>query len=1058
MALLNTVNDPIQIDSRKFLSALNDSAQSKIAVFEERVQQMGKSAGKNWRLAALHAKQLYIEDIKTRQYFVADHLREQHGKVTISNIRPLEIVEDEKQGLFAETCEKLVSAIEENDQKGMQVSFDRMKAQRFSGRAVPYSGAVRCRDGVLRHINIKPNGVSLEEDTRSQLISTIVESLKDRVLVENGMVVSGSFGDGDPVDLPVTKWASRKLVARRMMEAAKNAYWSEGFQNRIYHSAKLVSEGKIDEAVQFISPFLDDKEEFTLLNRAQVQTLVENSLAAKAIFNQQLCDDVATLVFKTNMRMSRSKIIDEWRNIARKSEHPALADNVRILAESKNFESAYQKFLALMFETISNREVAAEALATTLDVLRSKTPKIRESHELSSKLNGLIARLKDKNFDDAAIYEAEDLIATIQEELAAADTLQGFDQMPPGGGPPGAAGAGGPTGADALDIGGGSGAPVININSPLIQIGGQSSAGADKAAEELPPPPPEAGGDEDLDALLGAGGGAPAPGAPAPGAPPAPAPGTPPPGATTPLESKKRRKALSESRPVHYEMKDEDDDDMPGDEEVSESYDPYAISSSEKVNIREGINISDYGAPVITNDADLRKIVRIMQRLATEHRLVGENLEKNLPSMAKVSMKALGLRIPESKMHRALEQVVTCFTESADEEDDDGGSAPFKGAAPLFKKKGSSGSSSSSKSSGKPWESDSDDSDSDSDSDNDSDSDCDSDCDDDKDSGKPWESDEGVAEDQYHPPRIPPMGYGRASIGKTTKESRIKWSEKQNDAILGEYAGVKFVFDHGGDADIDPVILSEDGSVEIPIPVELVESAFAAAKMSDGDPRGFVRWVGQSIEQLRPITDDEDKALNEAIAKITTGPDGTISVEVSDDVGVNELGAGGAGAGDEEMIADTGEMEGDVEGGMDDADGMSPVDSIDASGGGAVGADAGESEEMPDFEDDGMGGDQSMDDQSMGGEPDMGGGGPDMGGNAVNGQAGEEEEEDGMFEDQDITSPTNAKYTKHVKDNLRDAPDHKLPKKTDDELKSIGPTVKKDDGTGTKPPTAKKGD
>jgi hypothetical protein len=80
----------------------------------------------------------------------------------------------------------------------------------------------------------------------------------------------------------VTKWAARKLVARRMRDAAQNAYWSEGFQTRIYGLAKLVNEGKIEEAVKSISTFLDEMEEFTLLTRAQTQTLVENTLAAKA--------------------------------------------------------------------------------------------------------------------------------------------------------------------------------------------------------------------------------------------------------------------------------------------------------------------------------------------------------------------------------------------------------------------------------------------------------------------------------------------------------------------------------------------------------------------------------------------------------------------------------------------------------------------------------------------------------------------------------------------------------------------------------------------------------
>jgi hypothetical protein len=101
---------------------------------------------------------------------------------------------------------------------------------------------------------------------------------------------------------------------------------------------------------------------------------------------------------RTNLKSTASKIVEEWRNIAKKAEHPVLAENVHILESSKNFEAACDKFLTLIFEAISNREVAAEALATTLNVLRDKTPKIKESHELSSKLNGLISRLKSPDF------------------------------------------------------------------------------------------------------------------------------------------------------------------------------------------------------------------------------------------------------------------------------------------------------------------------------------------------------------------------------------------------------------------------------------------------------------------------------------------------------------------------------------------------------------------------------------------------------------------------------------------------------------------------------------
>ena len=129
----------------------------------------------------------------------------------------------------------------------------------------------------------------------------------------------------------------------------------------------------------------------------------------------------------------------------------------------------------MIFEAVSNRDVTAEALATTLQVLKDKTPKIKESHSMSSKLNDLIERLKDPEFDDSAIYEAEDLIATVQEELTATEGLSDFDIMP---------------GEDSMpeDLDDedsdaentAAPAPIININAPLISIGSSNISGGEE--------------------------------------------------------------------------------------------------------------------------------------------------------------------------------------------------------------------------------------------------------------------------------------------------------------------------------------------------------------------------------------------------------------------------------------------------------------------------------------------------------------------------------------------------------------------------------------------------
>src|SRR5262245_48711130 len=93
----------VTLDSRKFLGIINDSAQAKIAFFEDKISEMGQRAGKHWQLAALRSTELYFEDTDTNQYFLADHSKDGR-KVTISNIRPVQIVEEEKQEIFQESC------------------------------------------------------------------------------------------------------------------------------------------------------------------------------------------------------------------------------------------------------------------------------------------------------------------------------------------------------------------------------------------------------------------------------------------------------------------------------------------------------------------------------------------------------------------------------------------------------------------------------------------------------------------------------------------------------------------------------------------------------------------------------------------------------------------------------------------------------------------------------------------------------------------------------------------------------------------------------------------
>jgi hypothetical protein len=174
------------------------------------------------------------------------------------------------------------------------------------------------------------------------------------------------------------------------------------------------------------------------------------------------------------------------------------------------------------------------------------------------------------------------------------------------------------------------------------------------------------------------------------------------------------------------------------------------------------------------------------------------------------------------------------------------------------------------------------------------------------------------------------------------------------------------------------------------------------------------------------------------MAKITTTPDGQITVEVSDDVEVGEVGEMGD------------EMDDEMDEVPDDVEGMAPVDTVTPGPEDEEGLE-GDEDAMPDFE----GGEGEVIEEPAGEE------GPPESFGEIQHEAGEteeeeEEEHEPAFEDKDITSPQSAKYTKHVKDNKREMPTPKLPKASDDSLEDLGPTLKKDDGTGTKPPTAKK--
>jgi hypothetical protein len=878
------------LDSRKFLGTINNSAQSKVALYESLIARLGQKVGAKWQLAALNEGNLFIEDTANGSYYIADHQHLRGGKVNITNIRPVKIVEGQKRSLFEQNCHGLVNAIEANDQRAMRTTFNNLAAQKFSPHTIPTSGVVRTRDGVVRKLRVESNSKGWTGSQKQKLVKALVESVSDSVVLESGRLVSATFNGDRRKKLPVSEWTCRKVVGTHMRESAKQAYKSDGFQKRIYQVAKLIYSDKIAEAVAGIKDFLTEQQEFCLLTRQECQTLVENTLAARAVMNQQLCNDTATLVYRTNLKVNRDSIVNEWRATAVKSQHPTLLENVTVLEKSKDFDGDYDKFLNMTFnEALSPRDEEVKAYRTALGLLRD-SPKIQEDVELQEKVNELIDKLSESEVDDATVYLVRETLASAHKELEAMDTLNDYDTK--GGSETNAGidageGLGEEIGDDlgAVDAAG-EGQPNIVINSPLIQIGGTSSAapgdaglggdefedlgddldlggeeeGGEEDLDELGLGGEEEGGEEDLDEL----------------------------GlgdeeekdvninldskqkSAKPVSERLARKALGIAEDKEWlkkkiaekeGKKDDDEGEEECETECDESADPYAMGES--VVFTSGMG-SDYGKSILRDE--MSDVVSSMFKLAESKNVDLGDIDAH--KLALEAIAASGLRIPEHRINATVDNIVEQFRQIAEDQYKSGTLMrrrnPRRSSLNKTERKKPSGNSVSELG-----------------------------------DGAPPEADAGIS--------------GEAPKNESRIRRNIVWLEHDENGkgMKGDLDGVRFILDYA-----EPfVILSEDGNVNIPIPEELFESTLAAAGIKSGDSKPFSKWLAEGIEQLRPITEEEDHRLDEAVATITAGSDGSVSVSV--DTGVEgedqsvDLDLGDTDIGDTDIgdtdIGDTGE-------------------------------------------------------------------------------------------------------------------------------------------------------
>lgn len=954
-----TKQECLTLDSRKFLGTINNSAQSKVATYETLISRLGQRIGSQWRLAALNEGSLFIEDISNGSYYAADHQHLRGGKINITNIRPIRIVEGQKQSLFEQNCRGLVNAIEANDQRAMRTTFNNLAAQRFSPNTIPSAGVVRTRDGITRKLKVESVSRGLTEQDKSKIVGAIVESMSDSVVLESGKVVSAVFNNDRRKKLPVSEWTCRKVVGTRMRESAKDAYKSVGFQKRIYKIANLIDNDKIAEAVAGIKGFLAEQQEFCLLTRQECQTLVENALAARAVMNQQLCDDTTSLFYRTNLSVNRRTILKEWRATAEKSQHPALLENVAVLEKSKDFDGDYDKFVNATFnEALSPRDEEVKAYRMALDLLRS-SPKIQEDVELKEKVDELIEKLSESEVDDATVYLVRETLASAHKELEAMDTLNDYDS----------AGSETNSGIDAGEklgdeIGGDlgddigadlskNGQPSIVINSPLIQIGGTSGSGEDLGGEDLGDFGGEDLGDEDLggedlggedfggedlgdegdidsdldsiglgdedededegdlgfDDEMGEDEEAK--------------------NVNIKLDSKQKNgiSSLSEDQAwldkkiAEKSGKNTDECEEECDEECEEECemecdDPYAMEESIDFVSNMG---ADYGKSLLRDE--MSDVVSHMLKLAESNDLMAIDAHE----LALEAIKASGIRIPQHRINATIDNIVDQFHEISEDQ--------YKSGTLMRRRnlrRSSINKTERKKSGNHTSEID----------------------------GAEPEADAGFS--------------GSAPTNESLIRRNIVWLEHDSagKGIKGDFDGVRFILDYANPY----MVMSEDGVVNVPVPSNLYESALAAAKLKSGDSKPFSRWLASGIEQFRQISEEEDRQLDEAVATITAGADGSVSVSIDTDAEGESVEINGT----------------DIATDVDDGDNkMQPViePAIEAPN------DMDESDdEMPNFED---------------GESD---------------EFGEEEEEESKIqEDKDITDPKKSDYNTTSQDH-RESP------------------------------------
>jgi len=426
------------VDARKFLGNINKRGfAGQIRLVEGKLQKLAEETDSKLRLVAHFGDSIYFEDVASNEYYQAD-INSKNRALSLDNIQSVVIEDKEKAKVFDEACDNLIDSIEESLQSGdsskAEQVFGRIATGYCTPRVIPECGRVRTRDGSIH--SIKVSDALIPEESRPAVAEALKEAIKSsQVVIKEGSI---SIGE-ESIDLPINETTRRVSIARNMRTVAESAYSSDNFNRLAKTVAGHVSNDNMKDAVGILKSFLSEEQEFTLLDKQGVYTLIENTLYRQGIFNYHAIRNTALLFWETNCHLNKADIIKEWSTAAAKCRNKQLSENVEILKSAAGkspvvFSDAMDKFNQSIFnEDHSTRTVKARSYLNMLKMLNNVVTGSDADQAVKGTVDDLVMRLESdlNNVDDATLFEVEDLLATVSADLINdTSTLSDFNTIP----------------------------------------------------------------------------------------------------------------------------------------------------------------------------------------------------------------------------------------------------------------------------------------------------------------------------------------------------------------------------------------------------------------------------------------------------------------------------------------------------------------------------------------------------------------------------------------------------------------------------------------------------